>query len=301
MKIPPTTQPTGSPTESTIPPIPIALRRGTEIGGHGIGARGNAPDEHGLAEIPGLLRQSGWSSDVEQAAKAEDAIEDEPADGNARGVQAPLQDVIGEDARLFQVRVQILEAVPDLPWHRLNDRRRRIEHHLIEVKHAAIELLVGIIDWQATRRGARPRRRSTSAARLAALNHLVHRSTPRMRRQFLSKFRKTRKFSPQVQKGPCFENVCSGSEKSDPAPTQTSRAAPLGLSPFCHSTAICTLVALITCRDGICSAWPKEQAGTAPRPRASSPATKPSACPCSTCPDGAKTTGCRRRWRSCRR
>ena len=73
--------------------------------------------------------------------------------------KTPLQDVVGEDARLFQVRVQILEAVPNHPRHRLDDRRRRVEHHLIEVKHAAIELLVRIIDRQATRRGARPRRR----------------------------------------------------------------------------------------------------------------------------------------------
>ena len=73
--------------------------------------------------------------------------------------EAPLQDVVGEDARLFQVRVQILEAVADHPRHRLDDRRRRIEHHLIEMKNAAIELLVGISRSATTRREARPRMR----------------------------------------------------------------------------------------------------------------------------------------------
>ena len=97
--------------------------------------------------------------DVEQAAKAECGVEDDAADRDARGVEAPLEDVVGEDARLFQVRVQILEAVPNHPRHRLDDRRRRVEHDLIEVKDAAIELLVGIVDWQATRRAARPRKR----------------------------------------------------------------------------------------------------------------------------------------------
>ena len=97
--------------------------------------------------------------DVEQSAKAEGGVEDDAADRDAGGVEAPLQDVVGEDARLFQVRVQILEAVPNHPWHRLDDRRRRVEHHLIEVKNAAIELLVRIVDRQATRRAARPRRR----------------------------------------------------------------------------------------------------------------------------------------------
>ena len=73
--------------------------------------------------------------------------------------ETPLENVVGEDARLFQVRVQILETIPDHPRHRLDDRRRRVEHDLIEVKHATIELLVGIDRLARMRREARPRKR----------------------------------------------------------------------------------------------------------------------------------------------
>ena len=93
----------------------IALRRGTEIGAHHVAARRDAPDEHGLAEIAGLLRQSALRGDVEQAAEAESGVEDDAADRNAGGVEAPLEDVVGEDARLFQVRIQILEVGPESP------------------------------------------------------------------------------------------------------------------------------------------------------------------------------------------
>ena len=70
---------------------------------------GNAPDEHGLAEIAALLRQPPLRGDVEQAAEAEGRVEDEAAKRDAGGVKAALQDVIAEDARLFQVGVQIAE------------------------------------------------------------------------------------------------------------------------------------------------------------------------------------------------
>ena len=68
----------------------------------------DAPDEHGLAEIAGLLRQSALRRDVEQAAEAEGGVEDDAANRDGGGVEAPLEEVVAEDARLFQVGVQIL-------------------------------------------------------------------------------------------------------------------------------------------------------------------------------------------------
>ncbi len=126
----------------------IALRRRTEVRGHDIGARRHSPDKHRLAEIAGLFRQSALRGDVEQAAEAEGGVEEDAADRNRGGVEAPLKDIVAEDARLFQVGVQILQPVPNRPGHRLDDRRRRVEHDLIQVKDAAIELLVGIVDRQ---------------------------------------------------------------------------------------------------------------------------------------------------------
>ena len=115
MSIPPKTHPTGSPTEIHHPADRIALRRRAEIRGHHIGARRDAPDEHGLAEIAALLGQSALRGDVEQAAEPEGGVEDDAAYGDAGGVKAALKDVIGEDARLFQIRVQILESVAKHP------------------------------------------------------------------------------------------------------------------------------------------------------------------------------------------
>src|SRR6185437_11790289 len=74
--------------------FPLAKMRG-----HGIAARWNAPDEQGLAEIAGLVRQSALGGDVEQAAEPESGVEDDAADRNGGGVETALQDVVAEDAR----------------------------------------------------------------------------------------------------------------------------------------------------------------------------------------------------------
>ena len=80
------------------------------------------------------------------AAEPEGGVYDGAGDRNAGGVQAALEEVVAEDPRLFQVGVQVLQSVPNHPRHRLDDRRRGVEHDLIDVKNAAIELLVGIVD-----------------------------------------------------------------------------------------------------------------------------------------------------------
>jgi len=49
---------------------------------------------------------------------------------------------------------------------------------------------------------------------------------------------------------------------------------------------VCTMAAAV----------PSAPAGTTPPPPWCTPATAPSACPCSTCPGGARATGCRMRW-----
>src|SRR6185437_1957479 len=72
----------------------IALRRGAKIRGHGIAARWDAPDEQGLAEIAGLVRQSALGGDVEQATEPESGVEDDAADRNGGGVETPLEDVV---------------------------------------------------------------------------------------------------------------------------------------------------------------------------------------------------------------
>ena len=113
--IQPTTQPSGSPTVSTAPPNEIAQRRGTVIGLLDKGTRGDAPDEQGLAKIAGLLRKSAGRGDVDKAAETEDRIEHEALQRHGGRAEAALQDVVAENARLLQVRVQILQTVADAP------------------------------------------------------------------------------------------------------------------------------------------------------------------------------------------
>ena len=153
-----------------------------------------------------------------------------------------------------------------------------------------------------TSRGA-PAHALRSAASPAALSPPIQRSARRMRRCIpLEIPPDTGAFSASPAKDLLLGTPAPVPRNQIPVQTHASRAARRRLSPFCHTAVqLCVSGQPVIRRHGTCSASPKEQAGTGRRRRASSPATAPSACPCSTFPGGAKTTGCRRRWRSCRR
>ena len=215
----------------------IALRRRAKIRRHGIGARRNAPDEHGLAEIAGLLRQSPLGGDVKQAAEAEGGVEDDAADCDGGGVEAPLEEVVAEDARLFQVGVQILQPVPNGPRHLLDDRRGRIEHDLVEVKDAAIELLVGIVDRKRhvagdARAGAEERRQPCRAQPCDPTSCATHTST------IPFEFQRNAELPAQARRGTLLLwTPAPVSEKSDPSPRsryQSRSTATITLLPHCR-------------------------------------------------------------------
>ena len=62
-------------------------------------------------------------------------------------LEAELQDIIYENARLLQVRIKIVQAVVHGPRrHRLDDFGDWAEHRLICLQDLAICLFVGIVD-----------------------------------------------------------------------------------------------------------------------------------------------------------
>src|SRR6185437_5051308 len=139
-------------------------------------------------------------------AEPESGVEDDAADRNGGGVETPLEDVVAENARLFQVRVQILEPVPNRPWHRLNGGSRRVEDDLVQAKDAAIERLVRIGDGQRripghARAGADKRRQAESAQPSDPAFNAVHALTIPL------DIPRSAENSPQVPQRTSFENV----------------------------------------------------------------------------------------------
>ena len=81
----------------------IAPRGGAIVRPLDNGARRDAPDEQGLAEVAALLRQSPGRSDIEQSAKTEVGVKDEATKRNAHGVETALNNIVRESAPLFQI------------------------------------------------------------------------------------------------------------------------------------------------------------------------------------------------------
>ena len=221
---------------------------------------------------------------------------------DARRAEAALQDVVAEDARLLQVVVQIADAVGHGRRRRFDDIGDWVEHDLVRAKNAPVKLLVGIVNRQRcvtgrARAGAEERRQPRRAQPSDPTFSATHASMIPLEIP-----PDTGAFSASPAKDLLLGTPAPVPRNQIPAQSHASRAARRRLSPFCHTAVqLCVSRQPVIRRHGTCSASPKEQAGTGRRRRASSPATAPSACPCSTFPGGAKTTGCRRRWRSCRR
>jgi len=85
------------------------------------------------------LRQAARARNVEQAAEAERRIQDEAASRLDRGVEAQLKEVVGENSRFLEIRVQIVQSVVHRARRQsLDDFGGRMKDRLIEPKERAV-------------------------------------------------------------------------------------------------------------------------------------------------------------------
>ena len=125
----------------------VARRGWPPIWSHHVRAFSDSPDEQCLTKIAALLRHAFPGCKIDKAAEAEGRIHREPRSRISGCVEAELQQVIYEDARLFQVRVYVMQAV--MHGSRsccLDDFRRRDQHFLVHRQDLAVRILVRIID-----------------------------------------------------------------------------------------------------------------------------------------------------------
>jgi hypothetical protein len=107
------------------------------------------PNKQSLAEIAALLRQTMLACDIDKPTESQSRIHDEAASRLCRRFESALQQVIYEDARLLQIRIQVMHAVVHGPrYHRLHGFGCWSQYLLIRRQHLTIHFLIGIADRQ---------------------------------------------------------------------------------------------------------------------------------------------------------
>jgi len=127
----------------------IARRGGAPIGPNHVGTFVDAPDKQCLSKIAGLLRDAFPAREIDKAAESERRVHGKTRGSLAGGVDAALQQIVHEDTRLFQVVIEIVQAVVHGLRHDfLDSLSDRAQHFLIHRQHLAIGLLVRILERQ---------------------------------------------------------------------------------------------------------------------------------------------------------
>ena len=127
----------------------IASRRGTPIGPNHIRAFADTPDKQRLPKIAGLLRNPFQAREIDKTADSKCRVHCKTGSCLAGGVESALEQIVYEDARLFQVRIEIVQTIMHWARHDCLDGLRDGAHHfLIHRQHLAIGMLVGILERQ---------------------------------------------------------------------------------------------------------------------------------------------------------
>src|SRR5262249_24873964 len=127
----------------------IARGRGAHEGRHHVGTLAYSPNKQSLTEIAALLRGAIAARQINQPADAEGCIDHEPGGRECLCVEAQLQQIVYQDARLLQIRIQIMQPFLDGARYGCSYALRQwSEYLLICRQYLAICVLVGIADWQ---------------------------------------------------------------------------------------------------------------------------------------------------------